>query len=45
MLAVLSTPYVAAVLMSLIWACAQLPERLMESITAPLADKESMKSE
>lgn len=44
-LAVLSTPYVAAVLMSLIWACAQLPERLMESITAPLADKEPAQPE
>jgi hypothetical protein len=40
-LLVQSTPYVAAVAMSFISACAQLPEKLVESITAPLADASS----
>lgn len=38
-LLVQSIPYIAAVVMSFISACAQLPEKLVESITSPLADK------
>jgi exo-beta-1,3-glucanase (GH17 family)/cellulose synthase/poly-beta-1,6-N-acetylglucosamine synthase-like glycosyltransferase len=41
-LAVLSSPYVAAVLMSLIWAFGRLSGRLPESITSPMADKISL---
>ncbi|SHO53447.1 Exo-beta-1,3-glucanase, GH17 family [Desulfopila aestuarii DSM 18488] len=44
-LLVQSTPYVAAVAMSFIGACAQLPEKLVESITSPLADRPKTENE
>jgi len=35
-----STPYIAAVAMSFIGACAHLPEKLVKSITSPLSDRQ-----